>query len=373
LTAPLTPADCDLRDFPRMMIDIPRLRGSDFDATPDDGGWRAGFNLWMTSWHGDPAGSLTDEEASLAKAAGLHRDLRTWKKVRTVALRGWVKCDDGKLYHPVVAEVALEAWLEKLQQRLSSGAGNAKRWGTVFDPTPIEAAMAHAVALLTNLDPQSKALAKHARRGKKPVPPDSEDDPGGTKKPSDRDTGNVPARSQGTGTGNQERDSDESSLSDARAPAIEELIPEGFPDAAAIAEAEAMVASSRKPLNVAEQVARFQTQARSKKRRLADWPAAWLGWIEIELAKLPAPEPTGEVVPMRTFPGPTALRAAVLKAVKGDEAWMRSYFDQCEYDDAIDAVIPKNHVAAKAIRSKASATLTEFGAHLAEPTGRAAA
>ena len=29
------------------------------------------------------------------------------------ALRGWIKCGDGRLYHPVVAEKANEAWLQK--------------------------------------------------------------------------------------------------------------------------------------------------------------------------------------------------------------------------------------------------------------------
>ena len=49
-----------------------------------------------------------------------------------------MKCDDGRLYHPVVAEFALGAWLEKLARRLSSGAGNAKRWGQEFDSAPVK-------------------------------------------------------------------------------------------------------------------------------------------------------------------------------------------------------------------------------------------
>ena len=87
--APLTPANCELRDFRRMFIDIPRLSGSEFDATPSDAAWRAGFNLWMTAWHSVPAASLDDHEASLCKAAGLGRDLRTWRQVREDAMRGY--------------------------------------------------------------------------------------------------------------------------------------------------------------------------------------------------------------------------------------------------------------------------------------------
>lgn len=175
-----------------MMIDIPRLRASSFDATPDDSAWRAALNLWMSSWHGDPAASLANDDGELCKAAGLGRDLRTWRKVRAVALRKWVLCDDGRLYHETVAEYALEAWLEKLAQRLSSGAGNAKRWGTAFDPAPVKADISAAAALLARLNPKSNAIQKASRHLAKP-------NPDGTPSPSQRDAESVPSGSQGKG------------------------------------------------------------------------------------------------------------------------------------------------------------------------------
>ncbi len=174
---PLTPAGCDLRDFPRMMVDIPRLRGSEFDATTDDSAWRAGFNLWLTAWHQVPAASLCADDASLAKAAGLGRDLRTWRKVRSIALRGWIECNDGRLYHSTVAETALEAWLEKLARRLSSGAGNAKRHNIEFDPTPVEREIEAARAMLAALNPASKSLLKQSRRVPAGSPPGARRDP----------------------------------------------------------------------------------------------------------------------------------------------------------------------------------------------------
>ncbi len=195
---PLTPPECDLRDFPRMMLDITRLRQSDFDATPDDSAWRAGLNLWFSAWHSVPAGSLSDDEAALAKAAGLGRDLRTWRKVKSAAMRGFVLCDDGRHYHETVCEFALEAWLEKLSQRLSSGAGNAKRWKISFDPADIEHAIEHAAALLARISPQSKALLKIKRRQSRQ---DDDGNPNGTENQSQRDTKTVPTGSQGTGTG----------------------------------------------------------------------------------------------------------------------------------------------------------------------------
>jgi hypothetical protein len=40
-----------------------------------------------------------------------------WRKVKAGALRGFVKCSDGRLYHPLVAQKALTAWEGKLKQR----------------------------------------------------------------------------------------------------------------------------------------------------------------------------------------------------------------------------------------------------------------
>lgn len=160
MTSPLTPPDCDLRDFARMMVDIPRLFGSEFDAKATDSEWRFGVTLWLKSFHQVPAASLPDDDAQLARLCGLGRDVKTWRKSKAVALRGWVLADDGLLYHPVVAEIALEAWLEKLTQRLSSGAGNAARWGSDFDPEPIKAEIGTAAKLLGAINPKSKALSK---------------------------------------------------------------------------------------------------------------------------------------------------------------------------------------------------------------------
>lgn len=216
MTRPLTPPDCDLTDFARMMIDIPRLRGSDFDATPNDAAWRAGLNLWMSSWHQVPAASLSDDDVILTKAAGLGRDLRSWRKIKAEAIRGWIKCDDGLLYHPVVAEYALEAWLEKLAQALSSGAGNAKRWKVDFDPAPIEADIDRTATMLRALNPKSKALTKIERRRSRPLPGAT---PDGTPEPSRRDNENIPTGSQEEGEGERNRSEAIASVATASPPA----------------------------------------------------------------------------------------------------------------------------------------------------------
>lgn len=160
LPAPLTPPDCDLSDFAYMPLDVARLRGSDLASTERPEACWAALMLWSASWHEVPAASLTDDERVLAKAAGYGRDLKSWRKVSAAALRGFEKAGDGRLYHPVVAVKALEAWVEKLAQRMSGGEGNAKRWGTEFDKGAVVDAAVIAVRMLRALDPKSKTLLK---------------------------------------------------------------------------------------------------------------------------------------------------------------------------------------------------------------------
>jgi hypothetical protein len=186
LSSPFTPSDADLRDFPYMPIDIARLFGSQFHARSSDAEWRAGVTLWLKSFHQVPAASLPDEEIALARLAELGRDVRAWRKLRAGALHGWVKASDGRLYHRVVAVKALEAWIEKLTQRRLSAAGNAKRYKLEFDAAPFDIEIGRALLLLSNLDPQSRALRKR--------PPGRA--PAGS--PADALTG-VPPRSQEKG------------------------------------------------------------------------------------------------------------------------------------------------------------------------------
>lgn len=128
--APLTPPDCDLQDFKFMPLDVGRLRDSDLasDETPE-ACWAAVL-LWCASWHQVPAASIPDNEQWQAKQAGYARRGKIdkeWADVRVGALRGWVKCSDGRLYHPVVAEKAVDAWESKRDQRWRSECGRIKK------------------------------------------------------------------------------------------------------------------------------------------------------------------------------------------------------------------------------------------------------
>src|SRR3954447_1319643 len=186
--APFTAADMDLRDFQFMPLDVRRLLTSEtwIEAADDPKLGHALVCLWCESWHQVPAGSLPENPRVLARLAMCTAE--EWQRIADRALAGWQRCSDGRLYHPVVAEKVLEAWVEKLGQRKSSGAGNAKRWGIRFESSAIDRQIELATGMLTGLNPQSRTLRK---RPLNPSPPDRK--PNGTPAP-------VPSGSQETET-----------------------------------------------------------------------------------------------------------------------------------------------------------------------------
>jgi Protein of unknown function (DUF1376) len=117
LPPPLVSTKVDLTDFKFMPLEVARLRRSKAwlicKRRPEVAFYM--LNLWTASWHERPASSLEDDDDVLADAAMCPPD--RWSEVKADVLRGWIKCSDGRLYHPVVAEKALEAWNGKLMKR----------------------------------------------------------------------------------------------------------------------------------------------------------------------------------------------------------------------------------------------------------------
>lgn len=107
---PLVPTEVDLRGMPWMPLDTVRLIDSDLFALSTGDEFKAAVALWCKSWAQLPAASLPSDDRILAHLSGAGA---RWKKVKTMALRGWVQCDDGRYYHAVLAEKALEAWEQR--------------------------------------------------------------------------------------------------------------------------------------------------------------------------------------------------------------------------------------------------------------------
>jgi len=155
MTNQLTPPDCRLTDFPYMPVDIRRLLNSDTWLLANDSERSAAMCLWLESWHQVPAASIPNNDKVLA---ALSKAANKWSKVKDQALRGWVDGGDGRLYHPVVAEKALESFIEKLLSGLSGTKGNEKRWGVKIDTSDLISQLSDAVSRLKALSPNSKYL-----------------------------------------------------------------------------------------------------------------------------------------------------------------------------------------------------------------------
>lgn len=127
LPAPLTPADCDLRGLAWMPLNINALKGSKtwMRCKRDPSLAFYLINLWCAAWHELPAASLDDEDDFLCDVAQCSP--RIWPKVRDVLLSSWIRCSDGRIYHPYVATEALKSWELKQSHRARTEAATAAR------------------------------------------------------------------------------------------------------------------------------------------------------------------------------------------------------------------------------------------------------
>lgn len=118
LPSPLVAADVDLRGLQYMPLFGERLFGSETWIAATAEARVAALRLWWRAYaHEVPAASLPDDDRLLADYAGYGSAVKAWRRVRASSLRGFVKCSDGRLYHPVLADIALESWDSRRRNR----------------------------------------------------------------------------------------------------------------------------------------------------------------------------------------------------------------------------------------------------------------
>ncbi len=125
LPTPLIDKEVDLRDFRFMPLDIVKLMNSETWALASGNEAKACINLWCKAWHQVPAGSLPNNEHLLAIWSGIP----DWEACSDIALRGFIQCSDGRLYHPVICEKAMEAWGRVDNPKRQGVAGAQAKWG----------------------------------------------------------------------------------------------------------------------------------------------------------------------------------------------------------------------------------------------------
>ncbi len=118
LPPPIVSAEVDLRGMEFMPLKGDILFKSTTWLKGSHEARSAALRLWWHSFaHEVPAASLPDDDQLLAEYAGYGEVVKAWLKIKPQAMRGWVKCDDGRLYHKIVAELALEAWKGRVKNR----------------------------------------------------------------------------------------------------------------------------------------------------------------------------------------------------------------------------------------------------------------
>lgn len=114
MTEPLTAPDCDCRGLPFMPLEVSRLIDSDLTALSTGDEFKAAVLLWAKCWGQVPAASIPDDDRILARWVGV--SIGEWSNLKTMALHGWIRCSDGRLYHPLIADLAVEAFSKRRGQ-----------------------------------------------------------------------------------------------------------------------------------------------------------------------------------------------------------------------------------------------------------------
>lgn len=109
LPAPPVEPDFNLKGYSSFLFDTQRFLNSEFVLSSEPAAIGLGVMLWAVAWQQVPCGSLPDDDAQLARLTGFGRDIASFRALKESAMHGFVKCNDGRLYHRFLIEIALEA------------------------------------------------------------------------------------------------------------------------------------------------------------------------------------------------------------------------------------------------------------------------
>lgn len=251
LPEPLVPAMVDLRDLDGFMLNTQQLLASELWALTRQApeAFRAAAALWCQAWKQVPAASLPDDEATLAAFAEL--PLARFRKLRPLVTRGFVLCNDGRLYHHVLAADALKAYGHKLkyQVRREADRKRLEEW------------------------------RENKRRNRGDTPDETADET------------RFERSSTGTGTGTSSSLRSEESSAPAERPARQARrqgtrLPEDWqPTPSEIDYARSQGLGEQRIANVIENFRDYWTVGKGRNVTHADWTRAWQGWVRNDASR----------------------------------------------------------------------------------------
>ena len=143
IPAPLVPAEVDCTDLDGFMLNVERLMASELVALSSHEVIGAALLLWCRAWKQRPAASLPNDDKVIAAFARM--PLPRFRKLRDEVLRGFVLCQDGRLYHSTLAKEAVNAYERKgaFQRKREADADRLRKWRSgnaraTHDETPSE-------------------------------------------------------------------------------------------------------------------------------------------------------------------------------------------------------------------------------------------
>lgn len=160
--APMVAADVDLRGYQFMPLYGDRLMASETWIAASAEGKLAALRLWWHAYAKEvPAGSLPDNDQLLANYAGYGVAVKAWKKIKAEAMRGWVLCADGRLYHSFISDLVADAWQMKQANAIRTLKGRVAATEKRVKEAKTEEEKKHVTGILEKLkESLSQALKK---------------------------------------------------------------------------------------------------------------------------------------------------------------------------------------------------------------------
>jgi len=140
---PPVPEEVNLENCSWMKLHGDRLTGSTFGITSSRAGLGCAILIWWYAFK-QPGVSIPNDQRILAHVCGLRWTDPEWSSVKDEALDKFYLCSNGRLYHPFLSEVAIEAWEQHHKKSAAGKKGASRRWK---DGNANGNAIAHPMAL----------------------------------------------------------------------------------------------------------------------------------------------------------------------------------------------------------------------------------
>ena len=124
---PPVPEEVNLESCSWMKLHGDRLADSTFGITSSRAGIGCAVLVWWYAFK-QPGASIPNDQRILAHVCGLRWRDAEWLRIKEEALDKFYLCNNNRLYHPFLSEVAIEAWEQHHKKSAAGKKGASRRW-----------------------------------------------------------------------------------------------------------------------------------------------------------------------------------------------------------------------------------------------------